>query len=115
MAENFVLSINANLSFAEYKEACAAKMTIIHAMETVLEHPLDYAIIKKMFDITVVEDKKYPDIDEWISNFDKTAPDKIDHDALYDFACALCDDIPLGYEASHRLAHILFSYLNSNK
>ena len=113
MAKNFVLSINADLSFADYKEACAAKMAIIHAMEAVLEHPLDYAIIKKMFDITVVEDKKYPDIAEWVSNFDKTAPDKIDNDALYNLACALCDDMPLGYEPSHRLARILFSYLNN--
>lgn len=113
MAENFVLSINADLSFADYKEACAAKMAIIHAMEAVLEHPLDYAIIKKMFDITVVEDKKYPDIAEWVSNFDKTTHDKINSDILYDLACALCDDMPLGYKASHQLAHILFSHLNN--
>lgn len=46
---------------------------------------------------------------------------EIDHGApkdiadLYEIALCLCDDIPIGYEASHRLATWIFGIYNSTK
>lgn len=56
-------------------------------------------------------------IDQWLKKFQKEHGDKmvITDDIIGDLACALCDDIPLGYEASHRLANWLFCYLNIPK
>lgn len=56
-------------------------------------------------------------IDQWLKNFQKERGDKmvVDDGFIRDLACALCDDIPLGYEASHRLANWLFCYLNVPK
>ena len=39
----------------------------------------------------------------------------VNDDIIRDLACALCDDIPLGYEASHRLANLLFWHLDVPK
>ena len=56
-------------------------------------------------------------IDQWLRNFLKehSNPTVVDDDFIRDLACNLCDDIPLGYEASHRLANWLFCYLNAPK
>jgi hypothetical protein len=56
-------------------------------------------------------------IDQWLRKFQKEHGNKmvINDDIIRDLACALCDDIPLGYEASHRLANWLFCHLNISK
>lgn len=56
-------------------------------------------------------------IDQWLRKFQKKHGDKmvINDDIISDLACALCDDIPLGYVASHRLANWLFCHLNVPK
>ena len=56
-------------------------------------------------------------IDEWLRNFqmkyDNTMT--VDDSVLIHLACALCDDIPLGYEASHRLANWIFCHINTSR
>lgn len=56
-------------------------------------------------------------INQWLRKFQKDRGDKtiVNDDFINDLACALYDNIPLGYEASHRLANWLFCYLNSPK
>ena len=56
-------------------------------------------------------------IDQWLRKFQKDHGDAmvINDDIISDLARALCDDIPLGYEASHRLANWLFCHLNVPK
>lgn len=56
-------------------------------------------------------------IDQWLRKFQKEHGDRmvVNDDIIRDLACALCDDVPLGYEASHRLANWLFCYLNVPK
>ena len=56
-------------------------------------------------------------IDLWLRTFQKEHGNKmvVNDDIIRDLACSLCDDIPLGYEASHRLANWLFCYLNVPK
>lgn len=53
-------------------------------------------------------------IDQWLKKFQIEHGDTmvVNDDVIWDLACALCDDIPLGYEASHRLAYWLFCYLH---
>lgn len=55
-------------------------------------------------------------IDKWITAFQNELCNNstITDEVLREFACALCDDIPLGYEASHRLANWIFVYLMNN-
>lgn len=64
--------------------------------------------------ISEVEAEK---INQWLRDFQKEHGDKMvmNDDIIRDLACALCDDSPLGYEASHRLANWLFCYLNVPK
>ena len=64
--------------------------------------------------ISEIVDKE---IDQWLRKFQKEHGDKmvVSDDVIRDLACALCDDIPLGYEASHRLANWLFCHLNLPK
>ena len=64
--------------------------------------------------ISEVEAEK---INQWLINFQKEHGDKmvLNDDVIRDLAYALCDDIPLGYEASQRLANWLFCYLNMPK
>ncbi len=54
------------------------------------------------------------EINQWLRKFQKEHGNEmiVNDDVINDLACALCDDIPLGYEASHRLADLLFCYLN---
>lgn len=54
------------------------------------------------------------EIDQWLKNFQKEHGDTmvVNDDTIWDLARALCDDTPLGYEASHRLANWLFCYLH---
>ena len=56
-------------------------------------------------------------INQWLKKFQKEHGDTmvVNDDIIRDLACALCDDIPLGYEASHRLANWLFCHLNVPK
>lgn len=56
-------------------------------------------------------------IDQWLRKFQKEHGNKmeVNDDVIWDLACALCDDIPLGYEASHRLANWLFCHLHISK
>jgi len=56
-------------------------------------------------------------IDQWLRKFQKDHGNEmvVNDDIIRDLACALCDDIPLGYEASHRLANWLFCHLNAPK
>lgn len=56
-------------------------------------------------------------IDQWLKKFQKEHGNKmeVNDDVIWDLACALCDDIPLGYEASHRLANWLFCHLHISK
>lgn len=56
-------------------------------------------------------------IDQWLRKFQKKHGDTmvVDDDIIKHLAWALCDDIPLGYEASHRLADWLFCHLNVPK
>ena len=53
-------------------------------------------------------------IDKWLKNFQKEHGNTmiVNDDVIRDLACALCDDIPLGYEASYRLANWLFCHLH---
>ena len=64
--------------------------------------------------ISEVEAEK---IDQWLIDFQKEHGDKmvLDDSIIRDLAYALCDDTPLGYEASHRLSNWLFCYLNAPK
>ena len=64
--------------------------------------------------ISEVEAEK---INQWLIKFQKEHGDKmvLNDDVIRDLACSLCDDNPLGYEASHRLANWLFCYLNMPK
>ena len=56
---------------------------------------------------------------QWLITFQqeelKDTNGKINKKYLYDFACALCDDSPFGYEASHRIAAFIFGYFNGKK
>ena len=63
---------------------------------------------------THIDPKK---IDEWLQNFQLKYGDAmtVDDSVLTHLACALCDDIPLGYEASHRLANWIFCHINTSK
>ena len=56
-------------------------------------------------------------IDQWLKKFQKEHGNKmiVNDDVLTDLACALCDDIPLGYEASHRLANWMFCHLKGDE
>lgn len=56
-------------------------------------------------------------IDQWLKKFQKEHGNKmiVTDDVITDLACALCDDIPLGYEASHRLANWMFCHLKAPK
>ena len=56
-------------------------------------------------------------IDQWLRKFQKEHGDSmiVNDDIIRDLACSLYDDIPLGYEASHRLANWLFCHLNTPK
>lgn len=52
---------------------------------------------------------------DWLEKFQKEKQEnksQIDDDWMIALAGALCDDCPLGYEASHRLADWIFSYVN---
>ena len=62
----------------------------------------------------MISDTDANKIDEWLRKFQKNHNELeiVDDDIIKSLACALCDDIPLGYEASHRLANWLFCYLN---
>lgn len=61
----------------------------------------------------------YDAINLWLKSFmdEKFVDDEVvvDDEYLRSLAGALCDDIPLGYEASHRLAAIIFTHLNQPK
>lgn len=62
---------------------------------------------------TYIDPKK---IDEWLRNFQsKYGNMAFDDSVLTHLACALCDDMPLGYEASHRLANWIFCHINASK
>ena len=56
-------------------------------------------------------------IDQWLKKFQKEHGNKmiVDDHIILELAGALCDDIPLGYEASHRLTNWLFCHLNISK
>lgn len=66
---------------------------------------------------TVLIKQEY--IINWLDDFVKDMTDNgktdIDDKFLDALARALCDDIPLGYEASCRLASWIFGYLNNQK
>lgn len=54
-------------------------------------------------------------LDEWFRKFqskDQQNNSQVDDDWMLSLAGALCDDCPLGYEASHRLANWIFNYVN---
>lgn len=56
-------------------------------------------------------------IDEWLRNFQLKHGNTmtVDDSVLTHLACELCNDIPLGYEASHRLAILIFCHINTSK
>ena len=56
-------------------------------------------------------------IDKWLRNFQIKYGDTmtVDDSVLTHLACELCNDIPLGYEASHRLANWIFCHINASK
>lgn len=113
MSNNIKLSINTQLSFASYQEAVSAQAVLVRAIEAVLGHPIDFNFVKDVFTMSAdTTDEKDSTFDQWIRKFLKsTKSDEMNDHVLFEFACALCDDIPFGYESSHRLASILFAYL----
>lgn len=56
-------------------------------------------------------------IDQWLKKFQIKHGNRmvVDDSVMRDLAGSLCDDIPLGYEASHRLANWIFCHLNTPK
>ena len=64
--------------------------------------------------ISEVEAEK---INQWLRDFQKEHGDKmvLNDDVIRDLAYALCDDTPLGIEASYRLSNWLICYLNTPK
>lgn len=63
-----------------------------------------------------------PDLDtyfhDWLCTFQQEElkdSGEINNKFLDDFARALCDDCPFGYEASHRIARWIFVYFNKKK
>jgi len=56
--------------------------------------------------------------DDWLKKFQKENQQnksQVDDNWMIFLAGALCDDCPLGYEASHRLADWIFNYINHSK
>lgn len=75
------------------------------------ESQMDTEVIEN--ESTYIDPKK---IDEWLRNFQsKYGNMAFDDSVLTHLACALCDDMPLGYEASHRLANWIFCHINASK
>ena len=63
--------------------------------------------------ISKIDEEK---IDQWLKNFQKNYGDTMNmNNTICSLAYELCNDIPFGYEASHRLANWLFCYLNAPK
>lgn len=65
----------------------------------------------------MISEKDADKVDQWLKDFQKEHGGAmiVDDNVIKDLACALCDDIPLGYEGSHRLANWLFCHLNVPK
>lgn len=113
MSNKINLSINTQLSFASYQEAVSAQALLIRTIEAILEHPVDFDFVRNTFTVSAdTTDGIDSTFDQWIKEFLKsTMSDEMNDRVLFEFACALCDDIPFGYESSHRIASMLFAYL----
>ena len=65
----------------------------------------------------MIDEHNAENIDKWLQNFENDFHNnsRVNDIFLEEFARSLCDDIPLGYEASHRIASWLFNYINNNQ
>lgn len=65
----------------------------------------------------MIDEHNAENIDKWLQNFqnDFHNNSQVNDIFLEELARSLCDDIPFGYEASHRIASWLFNHINIDR